>query len=57
MHETERLPGAEKVEAEANTIIKAERDAIRARRIAEYNEAKTKAELEVKTVDKLQHIV
>lgn len=36
MHETESLPGVEKVEA-ADTIIKAERDAIRARRIAEYD--------------------
>jgi hypothetical protein len=37
MHETERLPGAEKVEAETSIIIMAERDAIRARRIAEYD--------------------
>lgn len=37
MHKTEHLPGVEKVEAEADTIIKAERDAIRARRIAEYD--------------------
>jgi hypothetical protein len=46
IHETERLPGAEKVEAEAEARIKAGRDQIRARRIAEYNEAKKKAELE-----------
>jgi hypothetical protein len=45
MHETERFPGAEKVEAEAEARIMAERDAIRARRIAEYNEAKKKAGL------------